>query len=105
MSRSRNVILIGTELGTIQIDDSALTGLIVTAVEQVEGARARRPRRGVDISVSDRGAEVEVEVAARYGSVLPELARAVQASVAGALRTSTGLEVSRVDVAVEELDQ
>jgi uncharacterized alkaline shock family protein YloU len=36
--------------------------------------------------------------------VLPELARAVQERVADALHTACGLEVARVDVAVEEVE-
>jgi uncharacterized alkaline shock family protein YloU len=48
---------------------------------------------------------VELELAARYGAVLPELARAVQDRVAEALRSSAGLTVERVDVAIEELDR
>ena len=102
MSRDGHVI--EGRHGSIRIEGDALAGLVVTAAEQVAGARVRRPRRGLDVSVSDGSAHVEVELAARYGVVLPELARAVQRSVAGALRESAGLE-SRVDVAVEELEQ
>ena len=91
--------------GSIRIEGDALAGLVVTAVEQVDGARARRPRRGLDVSVETGRARVQVELAARYGSVLPELARGVQSGVAHALRVSAGLDVERVDVAVEELDR
>jgi uncharacterized alkaline shock family protein YloU len=91
--------------GEIRIEGDALAGLVLAAVEQVDGARARRPRRGLDIAVEKGRARVDVEVAARYGSVLPELARAVQAGVGDALRASAGLEVERVDVSVEELDR
>jgi uncharacterized alkaline shock family protein YloU len=44
-----------------------------------------------------------VQVAARYGTVLPDAARAVQAQVAEAVRTMCGVEPSSVDIAVEEL--
>lgn len=90
--------------GSIRIEGDALAGLVVAAAEQVAGARVRRPRRGLDVSVAGGTAQVEVELAARYGVVLPELARAVQQSVATALRDSAGLRVRRVDVTVEELD-
>ncbi len=56
------------------------------------------------MSVADGIVQVELELAARYGSVLPELARAVQESVTDALRTAAGLTVERVDVSIEELD-
>jgi uncharacterized alkaline shock family protein YloU len=90
--------------GSIRIEAGALAALVVTAVEQVDGARARRPRRGVAVAVEDGRVTVEVELATRFGCVLPELARAVQSSVGNALRTAAGLDVERVDVAVEELD-
>ena len=64
-----------------------------------------RPRRGLDVAVDGRAARVELELAARYGAVLPELAQAVQAGVADALRELRGARVDRVDVAIEELDQ
>lgn len=89
--------------GEIRIAGDALAGLVVAAAEQVDGARARRPRRGVDVTVVNGRVRVELELAARYGVVVPELARAVQEAVAVALRESTGLTVERVDVSVEEL--
>jgi uncharacterized alkaline shock family protein YloU len=90
--------------GAIRIEGDALAGLVVTAVERVDGARARRTRRGLDVVVEDGRARVEVELAVRYGAVLPGIAQAVQQSVAEALRGAAGLEVERVDVSVEELD-
>ena len=89
----------------IRIDGDALAGLVVSAAELVEGARVRRPRRGLDVTVADGSARVEVELAVRYGSVVPVLARAVQESVAGALLQSAGLVAHRVDVSVEVLDR
>ena len=91
-------------LGTVRIGPDALSALVVAAAERVDGARVRRPRRGLDVAVADGRARVELEVAVRYGLVLPDLAQAVQASVAAALRDAAGLEVDAVDVAVEELD-
>ena len=44
------------------------------------------------------------ELAARYGVVLPDLARDVQAQVAGALATTVDLDVEAVDVSIEELE-
>jgi uncharacterized alkaline shock family protein YloU len=91
--------------GTIQIAGDALSALVITAAELVDGARVRRPRRGLDVVVTDGKARVELELAARYGAVLPGLGRDVQASVSGALRDSTGLTVEAVDVSIEELDR
>jgi uncharacterized alkaline shock family protein YloU len=77
----------------------------VAAAEKVDGARVRRPRRGLDVEIDGGRARVSVELAARYGAVLPELATAVQRSVAAALTGSAGLAVESVDVAIEELER
>jgi uncharacterized alkaline shock family protein YloU len=76
---------------------------VITAAELVPGARVRRPRRGLDVSVTDGTARIELELAASYGTVLPSFAREVQAKVAAAVLGSTGLAAA-VDVSVEELD-
>jgi uncharacterized alkaline shock family protein YloU len=91
--------------GTIRIDGDALSALVITAAELVEGARVRRPRRGLDVAVKDGKAHVELELAARYGTELQGLGRDVQASVAGILHESAGLIVAGVDVSIEELDR
>ncbi len=91
--------------GTIRIEGDALAGLVVAAAELVDGARVRRPRRGLDVDVTDGSARVGIELAVRYGAVVPVLARAVQESVAGALLQSAGLVAQRVDVSVEMLDR
>jgi len=104
MSRRDGYVIPSTG-GEIRIEGDALAGLVLAAAERVDGARARRPRRGLAVSVDAGRVTVELELAARYGTVLPQLARAVQDSVAAALWESTGLVVERVDVEIEELDQ
>jgi uncharacterized alkaline shock family protein YloU len=89
--------------GSIRIEGDALSGLVVAAAELVEGARVRRPRRGLDVSVTDGKAKVDLELAARYGAILPLVAREVQTNVVEALRGSAGLAAT-VDVSIEELD-
>ena len=101
---SRDAHVIRGPQGEVRIEGDALAGLVLAAAERVDGARARRPRRGLDITVVDGTVTVELELAARYGSVLPELARAVQERVTEVLRSSAGLTVERVDVSIEELD-
>jgi uncharacterized alkaline shock family protein YloU len=89
--------------GPIRIEGDALSALVVAAAELVDGARVRRPRRGLDVSVTDGTARIELELAARYGTVLPAVAREVQENVAAALLAAAGLAAS-VDVSVEELE-
>jgi uncharacterized alkaline shock family protein YloU len=90
--------------GTITVPGSVLTQVVVGAAESVDGARVRRPRRGLDLEVGDGRARVAVELAVRYGEVLPDVAGEVQRRVRGALLEMCGLDTSAVDVSVEELD-
>ena len=98
-----DVHVIAGDRGSIEISSAALTQLVVRSAESA-GARVRRPRRGLEISVTDGRVRVELELAAHAGVVLPELARDVQGRVADALTTMCGLSVDAIDVAIEELD-
>jgi len=101
---NRDGYVIRGPAGSIRIGGDALSALVVTAAELVDGIRVRRPRRGLGVSVTGGRARVELALVARYGSALPGLGHAVQESVATALSNSAGLEVESVDVAFEELD-
>ena len=90
--------------GTITVTTAALTQIVVHAAELADGARVRRPRRGLEIALADGHARVELELAARIGLVLPDVAREVQERVSGALESMCGLVVDAVDVSVEELE-
>jgi uncharacterized alkaline shock family protein YloU len=92
------------EAGTIEISPGALAQLVIQAAESADGARVRRPRRGLEIEIDAGRVRVELELAARFGVVLPELARDVQERVADALQAMCGLTVQAIDVSVEELD-
>jgi uncharacterized alkaline shock family protein YloU len=90
--------------GSIEVTAGALAQIVQRAVESVEGARVRRPRRGLDLRLEDGRARVDLELAARYGIVLPDLARDVQERVAEALSRMVDLDVEAVDVSIEELE-
>ena len=90
--------------GSIDVTAGALAQIVQRAAESVEGARVRRPRRGLDLRLEDGRVRVELELAARYGIVLPDLARDVQARVADALSAMIDLDVEAVDVSIEELE-
>jgi uncharacterized alkaline shock family protein YloU len=97
-------VVLGDRGGTITIPPGTLAQIVQSAVESVDGARVRRPRRGLELDVTDGRARVALELRVRYGLVLPQLARSVQERVAEALATMCGLEAEAVDVSVEELD-
>lgn len=91
--------------GTITVADAVLTTIVVQSAESVDGTRVRRTRRKLGVELDGARARVELELAVAYGKVLPEVAQDVQLRVAEALRQMCGLEVSAVDVTVEELDR
>jgi uncharacterized alkaline shock family protein YloU len=97
-------LVVDEPLGTITLTPSALVELVARAAEMVEGGHVRRGRRRLDIDLADGTARVRLELTARYGVVLPELARDVQAQVAQALTTMCRVDVEAVDVSVEEIE-
>ena len=89
--------------GKVTVPAATLARIVVRAAELADGARVRRPRRGVDVEISGDHAAVTLRLAARYGTVLPQVAEEVQRHVAEALAQMCGIEVRTVDVAIEEL--
>ena len=87
--------------GTVSVPAAALERIVSRAAERVDGSRARR-RRGVEIALDGGAATVSLQLAARYGVVLPQLVERVQAEVREVLETMFELDVKRVDVTVEE---
>jgi Uncharacterized protein conserved in bacteria len=87
------------------VTDAALAQVVVQAAEAVDGARVRRARRKLELEIDGSRAHVELELAVAYGKVIPDVARAVQEQVTGALTQMCGLDVGGVDVTVEELDR
>jgi len=90
--------------GTITVTPVALAGLVVQAAESVDGVQVRRRRRRLDIDVELGEARVRLELTARYGLVLPDVAREVQERVADALVTMCGVSIGNVDISVEEVE-
>jgi uncharacterized alkaline shock family protein YloU len=92
------------DAGTVTVSPRAMAQIVLQAAESVPGARARRPRRGLDMAIEGERIRITLELAAAYGEVLPELARRVQEEVAAAVSRMCGLAVDAIDVSVEELD-
>ncbi len=72
--------------GSITLPPAVLEQVVIGSAEGVEGARVRRPRRGLDVEVEGGRARVSVELAVRYGLVLPDVAHEVQRRVGESLR-------------------
>jgi len=97
--------LVHADDGSVTLSEGALTQIVVRAVESVEGARVRKGHRryALDVELEGGHARAELELAVTYGSVLPEVALAVQERVSRALADMCGVVVDSVDVSVEEL--
>ncbi len=81
----------------------AAAGAAAATVDGVEVASKRfaRPRgRGAHVEVDGDVVRARIEVACKYGVLLPAAARDVQRRVATTLGGLTGLEVGGVDVEV-----
>src|SRR5689334_11137104 len=96
--------VISGDRGSITVAAPVLTDLVVRAAESVAGAEVRRGRRRLELNIADGHAGVRLELSARYGVVLPALARQVQERVADALISMCGVEVDSVDVSVEAVE-
>jgi uncharacterized alkaline shock family protein YloU len=95
-------IAVVSDEGTVTVTDAALNQIVVQAAEGAGGTRVRR-RRHVEISIGQTGTLVQLELAVTYGRVLPDVARDVQERVVSALGTMSGVNVTAVDVTIEEL--
>jgi uncharacterized alkaline shock family protein YloU len=99
---SEPLVLPGPE-GSITVTAAALSRLVVDAAQSVDGVRVRRPKRAVEVGHGNGSASVSMELAVEHGLPVPERARAVQERVAAAVAATSGLEVDRVDVAIEDV--
>ena len=97
-------LTIPSDEGTISVTPAALSAVVVRAAESVDGVRVRRPKRDVEVEIAGESARVELELAARYGVVLPDAAQDAQQRVSDALARMCGVATSTVDVNFEELE-
>jgi uncharacterized alkaline shock family protein YloU len=58
---------------------------------------------GVSVEVGERQAAVDLEMVAEYGVSIAELARAVRKNVISAVEGMTGLEVTEVNISVNDI--
>ena len=91
-------LVISEPQGTVCVPAATLARIVVLAAELADGARVRRPRRGVDVEVAGESATVTLRLAARYGTVLPQVAEVVQRHVDVAGSPPDGSDQRRRDV-------
>ncbi|MDE3723504.1 Asp23/Gls24 family envelope stress response protein [Nocardiopsis sp. N85] len=59
--------------------------------------------RGVSVEVGERQAAVDINLIVEYGAVIPDLATEVRRNVVSAVERMTGLEVTEVNVTVDDI--
>jgi len=122
-SRGSGSLLI-TDRGKTSIADSVVEKIAGTAARQVSGVHAlgrgsaralgalrdrlpvggsASPAQGVSVEVGERQAAVDLDVVAEYGVSLVDLAQAIRQNVITQIEGMTGLEVTEVNVAVDDV--
>ena len=67
------------------------------------GSSEPSPARGVSVEVGERQAAVDLDVVIEYGAAIIDVATAIRGNVIGKLEAMTGLEVTEVNVTVDDV--
>lgn len=67
------------------------------------GASGGNPTQGVSVEVGERQAAVDIDLVVEYGVAIAGLADAVRRSVANTVERMTGLEVTEVNISVDDI--
>ena len=59
--------------------------------------------RGVTVEVGERQAAVDIDLVVEYGAAIPDLAASVRRNVATAVGRMTGLEVTEINIKVDDI--
>ena len=110
-----NYITCQEELGSINISEDVIAGMVRNAVMEVEGVAGlantagaeisellgiRTLSKGVKVQFADGKVVVDTIITVSYGSSVVKVARAVQEKVLAAVQATTGLEKVEVNVHV-----
>jgi hypothetical protein len=99
--RQPRPLLVSAEPGArVEVSGRAVTRLLLAAVEELDGVRARTCTVHV---ADDGGLHVELAIAARTGEPLPALVAAVRRQVSDVTAAAFALPVRAVDVTVDDL--
>lgn len=67
------------------------------------GGGGPSPAQGVRVEVGERQSAIDVELVADYGVSIPDVAEAVRRNVIERVQRMTGLEVTEVNIAVDDV--
>ncbi len=115
MSETREYISYPDEMGTIHIADEVLAVVAASAALEVEGVSSLAANlssdlaelmgrkvysKGVRLSVVNGQVLVDISILIQYGFSIPDVAKKVQQAVMTAVSSTSGMEVSRVNIQV-----
>jgi uncharacterized alkaline shock family protein YloU len=117
-----------SDLGTTTIQDSVVSAIVSTAAEEVEGVATSHGgvklpgdtsptvgefvdnltggtsrTRGLSVDVGDQQAAADVTLNVDYGRSIPQVAQAVRERVIERVENLTGLEVTEVNIQVNDV--
>ena len=67
------------------------------------GANGPSPTQGVRVEVGERQSAIDVDLVADYGVSIPDVAESVRRNVIERVQRMTGLEVTEVNIAVDDI--
>lgn len=67
------------------------------------GGDGPSPARGVSVEVGERQAAVDLDIVVEYGAAIVDVAEAIRRNVIGKVEAMTGLEVTEVNVSVDDV--
>ena len=67
------------------------------------GGNDPSPTRGVSVEVGERQAAVDLDVVVEYGAAIVDVASSIRTNVIGKVEAMTGLEVTEVNVTVDDV--
>ncbi len=74
-----------------------------TLREKLPGSGGPNVTQGVRVEVGERQAAVDVDLVVEYGVSIPDVAQSVRRNVIDRLQRMTGLEVTEVNIAVDDI--
>ncbi len=108
------------DLGVIKISDSVVASLVHRAVTGVDGVsrltstfvddiaeivgRRKSSSRAINISMEEDRVDIEVKINIKFGFKVPDVAAQVQTAVIESVENTTGMNVSSVNVIVQEIE-
>ncbi|MDD2403929.1 MAG: Asp23/Gls24 family envelope stress response protein [Lentisphaerae bacterium] len=107
------------DLGAIQISDSVISSLVKKAALSVDGVSrlasnfvdniaeivgSKTSSRSINIITEDDKVEVVIKINIKFGFKIPQVAAQVQSVIIEDVESVTGMNVSKVNVIVQEIE-